>query len=135
METQPGCPGPSTDLLWKQYALYVDLYKFYLDAVIKMNAFYYGVTGGILAFYFKNSSVRLIKYALLFPILASLALALLYFYGAVLIRILRDDVFKIRDALRLSTAPDLGVLSIFLCGSGGVALVVGVAMFVLLHDG
>jgi len=31
------------DLLWKQYALNVDLYKFYLELVVKVNAFYYAI--------------------------------------------------------------------------------------------
>ena len=128
--TTPASPSP--EILWRQYALLVDLYKFYLDVVIKMNAFYYGVTGAILAYFFKNGSNPLVRYALVLPILFSIALALLFFYGAILMRVLRLDVFNIRDALGLATAPDLGVLSKMLWGAGGIALIVGISMIVLI---
>ena len=38
------------DILWKQFSLYVDLYKFYMDITMKVNLFYYGITGAILSF-------------------------------------------------------------------------------------
>jgi hypothetical protein len=51
------------ELLWRQYALSVDLYKFYMDLVVKFNVFYYAVTGAILSFFlltliFKMRSMR-----------------------------------------------------------------------------
>lgn len=49
--TQPN--SPNDEILWKQYALHVDLYKFYLDLGVKVNAFYYAVTGSILTYYFQ----------------------------------------------------------------------------------
>ncbi len=42
---------PRTELLWREYQLGVDLYKFYLDLVIKAIVGYYAITGGILSFY------------------------------------------------------------------------------------
>lgn len=38
------------ELLWRQYNLWLDLYKFHLDLVLKANAFFYLITGGILTF-------------------------------------------------------------------------------------
>ena len=43
------------EMLWRQYSLHVDLYKFYLDLAIKINVFYYAVTGAILAYYSEPS--------------------------------------------------------------------------------
>jgi hypothetical protein len=43
--------------LWKQYALLVDLYKYYLEIAWKVAVWYYATTGAVLAFYFNNVSV------------------------------------------------------------------------------
>lgn len=56
---------PDRDLLWRQYALHVDLYKFYIEATIKINAFHYAITGAIVSFSFTHSDVSLARWALL----------------------------------------------------------------------
>jgi hypothetical protein len=104
--------GP--ELLWRQYSQNVELYKFYMDLVVKFNVFYYAVTGAILSFFFANPDTQEVKYALLLPIIMSVAFAFFFIYGAVLTRVLRDDVFSIRDNLGLRAAPDVGVLSVLL---------------------
>jgi len=102
------------ELLWRQYQQIVELYKFYMDLVIKFNIFYYAVTGAIISFFFANSSIPRIKYALLFPIIMSLAFIVFFIYGAYLMKFLKMEVFAIRDALKLKVAPDVGVLSVLL---------------------
>lgn len=99
------------DILWKQYAQTVELYKFYMDLVVKLNVFYYAVTGGILSFYFGNPGIENIKFSLILPIVMSLAFAGFFIYGGYLMKALRTDVFEIRDALSLKVAPDVGVLA------------------------
>lgn len=101
---------PDKDLLWKQYQLHVDLYKHYLELVLKFNVFYYAATGAILSFFFSKTGVGLIKYSLLFPIMMSVAFGILFIYGAFTLRITRQDVFDIRDKLGLETAPEFNVL-------------------------
>lgn len=103
------------ELLWKQYAQNVELYKFYMDLVIKLNTFYYAITGAIFSFYFANTTNPEVKYAVILPLAMSVGFLLFFIYGAVLMLDLRRDTFSIRDALGLKTAPDLGVLSVFLC--------------------
>jgi hypothetical protein len=39
------------ELKWRQYALLVDLDKFYLDLFLKSNIFFYAVTGAIMSVY------------------------------------------------------------------------------------
>ena len=102
------------ELLWRQYSLHIDLYKFYMDLVVKFNIFYYAVTGAIASFYFANPSISNLKYSLLLPLVMSITFAGLFGYGAWLMRILRQDVFEIRNELVLQTAPDVRVLSILL---------------------
>src|SRR4051812_44419838 len=99
--------------LWKQYALHVDLYKFYLALVVKVNVYYYAVTGAILTYYFQNPTNTLSRYALLLPIAFSLAISAIFFYGAQLLGVVRQELFAIRDELELRTAPDVRVLVVF----------------------
>jgi hypothetical protein len=101
------------ELLWRQYQLNVDLYKEYLDLVVRMNVFYYAVTGAILSFYFAHQN-DLTKLSLLLPLLMSVALGIFFVIGAWLARVPREETFKIRDALGLMAAPELGVLILLL---------------------
>jgi hypothetical protein len=102
------------ELLWRQYSQNVDLYKFYMELAIKFNAFYYAITGAIFSFYFANSAIPNIKYSLTLPLVMSVGFTAAFVYGAIIMRVLRDEVFAIRDSLKLIAAPDIGVLSIFL---------------------
>lgn len=124
--TQPSLPND--EVLWKQYALHVDLYKFYLDLGVKVNAFYYAVTGSILTYYFQNASNGVARYALLLPIAFSLALAGVFFYGASQLGIVRAELFRIRKKLGLETAPEMMVLIIFLRVFGAILFGTGFAL-------
>jgi hypothetical protein len=120
---------PTQDLLWKQYELHVGLYKHYLELALKFNVFYYAATGAILSYYFSKTDVPMIKYSLLFPVIMSLGFAILFIYGALALRITRQDVFDLRDKLGFETAPELNVLSILLFISA--SLMIGVAVIIL----
>lgn len=86
-----------------------------MDLVINLNTFYYAITGAIFSFYFANTTNPDVKYAVILPLAMSAGFLLFFIYGAVLMLDLRRDTFSIRDALGLKIAPDLGVLSVFLC--------------------
>ena len=98
------------ELLWRQYNLHVDLYKYYFDIALKANIFFYGITGAILTYYFANSSQDLIKYSLLLPMVMSFGLSILFIYSSFLMTVIRDDIFDLRKKLGLQTAPDVHVL-------------------------
>ena len=125
MSSQPSLPEENVDLLWKQFALNVDLYKFYLELVIKINVFYYAITGGILSYYFQHRTDGVARYALLLPVLFSFGLGTTFLYGATLVPVVRRELFVIRDRLKLDTAPELMVLIVFLVITGIVLLAVG----------
>lgn len=74
--------APSDDLLWKRYEHDVNLHRGYLDLVLKLNIFYYAVTGAIISFYFLHSSEPLIKYSLVLPFIMSVALAVFFWRAA-----------------------------------------------------
>jgi hypothetical protein len=120
------------ELLWRQYNLHVDLYKFYLDIALKLNVFFYLITGGILTFYFANSSERLIRYSLLLPIILSIGFGGVFIYGSILMSVAREDLFRIRDRLELETAPEVRVLSVLLGVFGVIFFFVAASMLLLM---
>jgi len=127
--------APDGELLWKQYALHVDLYKFYLDLVVKVNVFYYAVTGAILTYYFQHASDDITRFALLLPIVFSLTIGGIFFYGAKLLRVTREELFAIRDKLALETAPEIGVLAVFLRSFGTIMILTGLGLGVFFFIG
>jgi len=102
------------ELLWRQYQLHIDLYRGYLDLVLKFNLFFYAVTGAILSFYFVHRMDPLIKYSLLLQLAMSIVFAFFFGYCALIMRHARDEIFSIRDSLGLSVAPETKVLIIVL---------------------
>ncbi|MGH7600186.1 MAG: hypothetical protein ACREOI_27845 [bacterium] len=120
------------ELLWKQYSQLIDLYKFYLDLALKANVFFYAITGSILTFYFSNKDSELSKFSLILPIVLSLLFGAIFSYGAILMKIFRDEIFNIRNMLKLHVAPETNILITFLKASAAIFFVVAVAMIVLL---
>lgn len=108
------------EILWRQYQQNIELYKFYMELVVKFNVFYYAVTGAILSFFFANPDIPKLKYSLVLPLVMSIAFAALSVYGAILTRDLREETFNVRDKLKLDVAPDVGVLSKVLYMFAGV---------------
>jgi hypothetical protein len=124
----------SRELLWRQYSMAIDLFKHYLKLAVELNVFFYAITGGVISYYFAHSAEKLIPYALLLPILMSIFFALFFLYGAYLMRYLRQEVFDIRDALQLKTAPDLQVLSFFLVVSALLMVVVAIGLGFVVYQ-
>jgi len=100
------------DKLWCQYEHNTNLYKFYFDLFMKIHLFYYGITGGIIAFYFTHKSIELIKYSLLLPILVSLVLMILFWIGADMIKVIGGEILLLTEKLDLNTYPDTSMLSL-----------------------
>ena len=120
------------EILWRQYSLQIELYKYYLDLVLKANVFFYLVTGTILSFYFANFSDPIVRYSLILPIVMSLGLAFVFFYGAKLMRFVREDIFQLRDQLGLSTAPDVEILTLSLRVYSLIFVLVAIALALLV---
>lgn len=120
------------DILWKQYELHVGLYKEYLNLTLKANVFYYAATGALLSFYFSKPNIAWMKYSLLLPLLMSVMLSLLFVYGAWKAKYTRRDLFNLRDAPRLSVAPEYAVLMVFLGISALLMAIVAIGLTVLI---
>lgn len=72
--------------------MHVDLFKHYLELTLKVNIFYYAITGAILSFYFSRPDPLVLRWALVFPFIMSVVLAIAACYGARLNEVTRTDV-------------------------------------------
>ncbi|SHO54516.1 hypothetical protein [Vibrio quintilis] len=113
---------------WKDYELSVGLYKFYLAGVVKLNFFYYAITGAILSFHFSEDSPSISVFALLLPILLSIFLGLFFLYAVKLAQGLRRNIKERASKLGLDVFPECMVL-VLICAIFGVsALGVGLSL-------
>jgi hypothetical protein len=123
---------PNPNLLWKQYELCIELYKHYLKLLVEFNLFYYGVTGAVVSYGLVHIEDRLVRYGMLLPVFMSILFGAYFIYGAYLMRFMRAEVYAIRDALGLQTAPELGVLTWFLIVSTTLMATVAVGVCFLV---
>ena len=70
-------------LLIEEYKLQIETYRFYLDLVVKMNLFFYAVTGGILSFYFSSENKSSLELALVLPLVMSALLFAFFLFGGI----------------------------------------------------
>lgn len=120
-----------SDLLWKQYELHVGLYKFYLELVVRVNVFYYAITGAIASYYFSHETNGVVRFSLLLPIGFSFAIGGMFLYGASLLGVVRSELVSIRIQLELEAEPDVQVLVVLLRLFAIIILGVGVGLTVL----
>ncbi|HKO35056.1 MAG TPA: hypothetical protein VJV21_01170 [Pyrinomonadaceae bacterium] len=116
--------APSSDLLWKQYELHVDLYKHLLELTLKFNGFYWVGTGAVLSFYFSKSNEPMIKYALLFPVLVSVLLVPFFASGVVLLNVTRKHIYNLSARMGLYIAPEINVLGALLASTAFLLIIV-----------
>jgi len=115
-------------IAWKDFELSVDLHKFYVDFVVKLNLFYYAVTGGILSFHFSKDSPSVSFLSLVLPIVLSISLAGFYLYSAKLAMTLRANIKLRAETLKLHVYPE-GIVLVILCTIFGfVSLAVGLSL-------
>jgi hypothetical protein len=132
-ETESWANGDATidpnNLLWKQYAVFVDLFKFYLDTALKTNIWFYSLTGAILTYYFKNAEDPLLKNSLVLPMVLGLGFGIMGLFGATQANDTRKNLSYIRDQLKLPGMPHVQVLIYFLIFAGILCIVVAAAIY------
>ncbi len=105
-------------LLWNRYEMHIDLYKKYMDIVLKINLFYYGITGALLSFYFtKNGNGSTIEYSLLLPIFFSGALIALFFFAEKALKVSQKDLNSLIKQLGFSYYVRTDALNYIMRGS------------------
>jgi hypothetical protein len=98
------------EILWRDYALSADLYKFYIEIAVKINVFYYAITGGIASFCFAQQQVGYTKWALLLPALMSVCLAVVFGWSAPFAATLRDENYTLAAKLGIEAPHQFGPL-------------------------
>jgi hypothetical protein len=102
------------ELLWRQYALHYDIYKFHLDATIKAAVLIFAVTGAMLGYYINLPSTNDLRKFLLVPACAmNLILGLAYFVAACGIPARKREVISIARRLGFQSPPNLTLLQFF----------------------
>lgn len=126
-------PDLTKDPRWLEYDHHIKLYQYYLDIALKANMFFYGITGGILAFIY-NDEGKGVKFilALLLPILMSLSLAVVFLYGAYVGREVTYTIRVLKRQLGIKRAPDVQILSLTLTFFGVIFFGVSVALAIVL---
>lgn len=120
------------ELWWRQYNAWVDLYKYHLDLILKANAFFYFIAGGILTFYFAHPELPIIKWSLLLPALMSVALARAFIYGAWLVNRQSTDFDALAKKLEFAVVPDVKLLKVYLWFSALIFSVVGISLITII---
>ena len=117
--------------LRKQYEVYVDLFKFYLDTILKTTIWYFTITGAILSFHFsdKNPAAATTIHAVLLPALISIVLSVIFFSGSRLANKMQDELDRIRGDLGLEGAPHIQVLIWSSRLFGAAYIIVGAVLF------
>lgn len=121
------------EVLWRNYALHVDLYKQYLDLTLRFNIFYYAITGAMLSFFFTNQDKGIVKYLLLFPMLMSMFFSLLSFYAASRVNLVSQELKRISTRLAIEVWPDTDFLSFLLrtCGALFTTVYIGIMLILI----
>lgn len=122
------------EILIEHYKINVDLYKTYLELLVKFNIFYYGITGAILSYYFGNfEKIPILKYSLIFPILMSFGFSIFYLWVQRLVNVSRDDIALITQTLKLKAFPEFKVLKILLIIFGLLSLLVAIILSLVFY--
>jgi hypothetical protein len=87
------------DDLWKEFDKSIDLYKFYLDMVLKASIFIFGITGAIVSYYFSNTNKPLIKLSLVLPLIMNAGFTYLCLKGSSFADILDKEHEKLSEEL------------------------------------
>jgi len=113
--------------------MHIDLYKKYMDIVLKINLFYYGITGALLSFYFsQNGNNSLIEYSLIMPILFGIGFAIIFIFGVITLAVSIEDIELIVEELDMSHYVRIDVLLYLLKGSVGLMALSTLGLFYVL---
>ena len=123
------------EYLWKEYDQAIGLYKFYFSLTLQIYIFFYGITGGIVTFYFANKNIAYVQYSLILPMIMSFLIAFLFAYGSKLISVVGNQINHLAKKLNVYAYPNTSVLKIFFIFSSILFVSTGIAMIYLIWAG
>ena len=124
METQIGEKATAPEeRLWEEYKLHIELYKFHVDVVVRVNVFLFAGTGAILSYYLAGGSLSNVEPSLWLPVVLSSGLALIFTLGAYFHYVSRRQTKALEKRLELATTFE------------DLHLVIGLVISGMLHAG
>lgn len=120
------------NLLWKQYNVYTEIFKFYVNVTWQVIVWFYAITGAILVYYFdhiKNNSY--LRYSLVLPAILGFSFYRIFAFGARQNQDLIRWLDYIRTQLRLPGRPHVEVLNQFLDLGSKLFLVITLSLTVM----
>ena len=121
-----------TNLLLKQLDIVTDFYKFFFDWVLKLDVFYYTITGAITSFCLANPRNGLLRWSLVLPIILSILLFSLFWSGRKGLKLTAREARHIGDRLQLDLKLDLKYLPNFLATHAIMCTLVALGLSCLL---
>jgi hypothetical protein len=121
------------ELLWKQYALHYDLYKFHVEATIKLVVLMFAVTGALLGYYINLPSTNGLRKFLLIPACAmNLIVGFAFLVLARGVPARKREVVSIAKRLGFQSPPNLALLQLLLFLSCGVTCLTAATLVYLI---
>jgi hypothetical protein len=96
--------------LWKLIEKDIELYKFYLELMIKASVFVFGITGAIVSYYLAHRGTPLLQLSLIVPIIMCAGFSVICFKGKIFADVMCADHYKISDKLGIEAAYELSPL-------------------------
>lgn len=122
---------PDPEFVWRQYSLWIDFYKFHMELLLKVNTFFYLITGGIVTYYLAHPEQRMLRLALCLPVLIGTALAATAIYGGTLVGLQRREVRRLGGLLNCGPPPNVNGLQVGLWATAIIFLVASAALLAL----
>jgi hypothetical protein len=123
------------DWAWRELEKDIDLYKFYLDLLLKAVASVLAITGAITSFYFAHEREPLFVYSLLLPFIINAGFCLICGLSVGFAQVLRRNHYEIctkagvQNAYEMSPLPGL----LYLCSVISGVIAVGLATLFIIR--
>jgi hypothetical protein len=112
----------------------VDVFKHYLDLVLKFNVFFYAATGAFMSFYLTKTEIANMRYSLVFMAALSVGFACFFGYAATRVTALRQEISRMIVGLGLNVLPEMHVLTFALSVTAILlGLVTGGFLLIFFH--
>ena len=128
-----------SNILWRQYVIFVDLYRYYIDLIWKVTIWYYTATGVSLAYFFTNLNANdhgYLPLLLLFLSALSGGMSLIYARAIHYVSEMESWLEYIAVSLRLPGRPHVEFIHSFCRFTSGTLLLIAVSclgFFAYLH--
>jgi hypothetical protein len=123
------------NLYWRQYAVLIDLYKYYLDIAWKASVWYYALTGALLTYFFaelrEGAAAPYLPWLLTFLAALSAALSFLYVRAVLELMQLKDWVEHIAVRLQLPGRPHVEFGAFFMLFNAAMLCIISIMAVVL----